>query len=71
MTARAQSLRIATRQSRLALWQAEYVAAKLREAHRELNVVLVPMTTQGDRIVDRSLAEVGGKNASLGEMVPF
>jgi hydroxymethylbilane synthase len=68
MTAGAQTLRIATRQSRLALWQAEYVAAKLREAHGELNVVLVPMTTQGDRIVDRSLAEVGGKGLFIKEL---
>lgn len=62
------NIRIATRQSRLALWQAEYVAAALREKHPELNVVLVPMTTQGDRIVDRSLAEVGGKGLFIKEL---
>jgi hydroxymethylbilane synthase len=62
------SIRIATRQSRLALWQAEYVAAALREKHPELDVVLVPMTTQGDRIVDRSLAEVGGKGLFIKEL---
>ncbi|MGH8241469.1 MAG: hydroxymethylbilane synthase, partial [Steroidobacteraceae bacterium] len=54
-------LRIATRQSRLALWQAQHVAGKLRAAHPGLAVELVPMTTQGDRIVDRSLTQVGGK----------
>jgi hydroxymethylbilane synthase len=61
-------LRIATRQSRLALWQAQYVAAKLREAHPALAVELVPMTTQGDRILDRSLAQVGGKGLFIKEL---
>jgi hydroxymethylbilane synthase len=61
-------LRIATRQSRLALWQAEHVAAKLRQAHPGLVVELVPMTTQGDRIVDRSLAQVGGKGLFIKEL---
>ena len=63
-----QVLRIATRQSRLALWQAEHVAARLREIHRELDVVLVPMTTQGDRVLDRALAEVGGKGLFIKEL---
>lgn len=61
-------LRIATRQSRLALWQAEHVAARLREAHPGLAVTLVPMTTQGDRILDRALAEVGGKGLFIKEL---
>ena len=61
-------LRIATRESRLALWQAEHVAAKLRSAHPQLSVVLVPMTTQGDRVQDRSLAEVGGKGLFIKEL---
>jgi hydroxymethylbilane synthase len=68
MTVIGSKLRIATRQSRLALWQAEHVAARLREAHRGLEVVLVPMTTQGDRILDRSLAEVGGKGLFIKEL---
>ena len=63
-----QTLRIATRESRLALWQAEHVAAKLRSAHPQLSVVLVPMTTQGDRVQDRSLAEVGGKGLFIKEL---
>src|SRR5512138_4035558 len=63
-----QVLRIATRQSRLALWQAEHVAARLREIHRELDVVLVPMSTQGDRVLDRALAEVGGKGLFVKEL---
>ena len=64
----ASQLRVATRQSRLALWQAQHVAAKLREAHPGLAVELVPMTTQGDRIVDRSLAQVGGKGLFIKEL---
>ncbi|HKS55226.1 MAG TPA: hydroxymethylbilane synthase [Steroidobacteraceae bacterium] len=64
----ASPLRIATRQSRLALWQAQHVAAKLREAHPGLAVELVPMTTQGDRILDRSLAQVGGKGLFIKEL---
>src|SRR5262245_4423661 len=62
------TLRIATRQSRLALWQAEHVAAALRAAHPGLNVVLVPMTTQGDRVLDRPLAQVGGKGLFIKEL---
>lgn len=62
------TLRIATRQSRLALWQAEHVAARLRAAHPDLEVVLVPMTTQGDRVLDRALAEVGGKGLFIKEL---
>jgi hydroxymethylbilane synthase len=61
-------LRIATRQSRLALWQAEHVAARLRTLHPQLDVVLVPLTTQGDRILDRPLAEVGGKGLFIKEL---
>jgi hydroxymethylbilane synthase len=62
------TLRIATRQSRLALWQAEHVAALLRAAHRGLKVELVPMTTQGDRILDRPLANIGGKGLFIKEL---
>ena len=50
------TLRIATRKSPLALWQTEHVAAGLREAHPQLDVVLVPMSTRGDDVLDRSLA---------------
>jgi hydroxymethylbilane synthase len=62
------ALRIATRQSRLALWQAQHVAAQLRAAHPGLAVELVPMTTQGDRVVDRPLAQVGGKGLFIKEL---
>jgi hydroxymethylbilane synthase len=61
-------LRIATRRSQLALWQAEYVAAALRQAHPDLGVELVPMSTQGDRIQDRSLAAIGGKGLFIKEL---
>ena len=62
------TLRIATRQSRLALWQAEHVAALLRAAHTGLAVEIVPMVTEGDRILDRALAEVGGKGLFIKEL---
>ncbi|MBL8264943.1 hydroxymethylbilane synthase [Steroidobacter sp.] len=62
------TLRIATRQSRLALWQAEHVATLLRTKHPGLTVELVPMTTQGDRILDRPLADIGGKGLFIKEL---
>ena len=61
-------LRIATRKSHLALWQAEHVAALLRAAHPGVAVELVPLVTQGDRIQDRSLAEIGGKGLFIKEL---
>jgi hydroxymethylbilane synthase len=62
------ALRIATRQSALALWQAEHVAARLRAAHAGLAVELVPMTTRGDQIIDRPLSDIGGKGLFLKEL---
>jgi hydroxymethylbilane synthase len=62
------TIRIATRESRLALWQAEHVATRLRQAHPELTVVLVPMTTTGDQVLDRTLAQVGGKGLFVKEL---
>ena len=61
-------LRIATRRSQLALWQAEHVAALLRRAHAGLETELVPIVTQGDRILDRSLASIGGKGLFIKEL---
>jgi hydroxymethylbilane synthase len=61
-------IRIATRQSALALWQAEHVAARLRLLQPDRKVELVPMTTRGDRILDRPLAEIGGKGLFLKEL---
>jgi len=63
-----QPLRIATRRSKLALWQAEHVAALLGAAHPDTPVDLVPMSTQGDRVLDRALAEVGGKGLFVKEL---
>jgi hydroxymethylbilane synthase len=62
------TLRIATRKSPLALWQAEHVATLLREAHAGLGVELVPISTKGDRIQDRSLAAIGGKGLFIKEL---
>ena len=62
------TLRIATRKSALALWQAEHVAALLRAAHPGLAVALVPLSTRGDEILDRPLATIGGKGLFLKEL---
>ena len=61
-------LRIATRKSPLALWQTEHVAARLRAAHPGLEVALVPLSTRGDEVLDRSLAAIGGKGLFLKEL---
>lgn len=63
-----QNIRIATRQSRLALWQTEYVADTLRRAHPGIEIEIIPMTTRGDEILDRSLAKVGGKGLFIKEL---
>ena len=62
------TLRIATRKSQLALWQAEYVRDMLRLHHPDLNVELVKMSTQGDKILDTPLAKVGGKGLFVKEL---
>lgn len=62
------TLRIATRKSPLALWQAEHVAAELRRAHPSLDVELVTMTTKGDKLLDAPLAKVGGKGLFIKEL---
>lgn len=61
-------LRIATRKSPLALWQSEHVADLLRAAHPGLEVALVPLSTRGDEVLDRSLAAIGGKGLFLKEL---
>src|SRR3984885_6824099 len=58
---------IATRESRLALWQAEHVRALLRERFGA-HVSILGMTTRGDQILDRSLAKVGGKGLFVKEL---
>ena len=62
------TVRIATRKSALALWQAEYVKAQLEHFHEGINVELVPMTTKGDIILDTPLAKVGGKGLFVKEL---
>ncbi|MDZ7925323.1 MAG: hydroxymethylbilane synthase [Marinagarivorans sp.] len=62
------TLRIATRTSPLALWQAEYVKARLEQLHPQLSVSLVPMISRGDKILDVPLAKVGGKGLFVKEL---
>ena len=62
------TLRIATRKSLLALWQAEYVKARLLELHPDLDVELVGLSTRGDKILDTPLAKVGGKGLFVKEL---
>ena len=62
------TLKIATRKSPLALWQAEYVRDMLLIHHPDLNVELVKMSTQGDKILDTPLAKVGGKGLFVKEL---
>jgi len=61
-------LRIATRKSALALWQAEHVANRLTDANPGLSVELVGMTTRGDRILHSPLAKIGGKGLFVKEL---
>ena len=61
-------LRIATRESRLALWQANRVREKILAKFPKLDVQLVPMTTEGDQRLDRSLADIGGKGLFIKEL---
>ncbi|GAA4887884.1 hydroxymethylbilane synthase [Ferrimonas pelagia] len=63
-----QEIRIATRKSPLAMWQAEHVKARLEQAHPGLTVVLVPMTTKGDIWLDTPLSKVGGKGLFVKEL---
>ncbi|WP_020207677.1 hydroxymethylbilane synthase [Gilvimarinus chinensis] len=62
------TVRIATRKSLLALWQAEYVKAELEKHHPGLVVELVPLTSRGDKILDVPLAKVGGKGLFVKEL---
>ncbi|WP_028107911.1 hydroxymethylbilane synthase [Ferrimonas futtsuensis] len=61
-------IRIATRKSPLAMWQAEFVKAELEKAHPGLEVILLPMSTKGDKILDTPLAKVGGKGLFVKEL---
>ncbi len=59
---------IATRESRLALWQAEHVRARLLALYPECEIELLGMTTRGDQILDRTLSQVGGKGLFVKEL---
>jgi hydroxymethylbilane synthase len=59
---------IATRRSRLALWQAEHVATLLKKFHPGLNVELLPLSTRGDELLDRRLDQAGGKGLFVKEL---
>ncbi|VXC98880.1 hydroxymethylbilane synthase [Pseudomonas sp. 9Ag] len=61
-------IRIATRKSALALWQAEYVKARLEAAHPHITVSLVPMVSRGDKLLDAPLAKIGGKGLFVKEL---
>lgn len=63
-----QRIRIATRKSALAVWQAEHVAARLRAACPDIEVELVKMVTRGDKLLDAPLAKVGGKGLFVKEL---
>ena len=62
------TLRIATRKSPLALWQAEHVRARLQAAWPDLQVELLRMSTQGDKLLDAPLAKIGGKGLFVKEL---
>jgi len=61
-------LKIATRQSPLAMWQAEFVKAQLQKHHPSIKVELVTFTTRGDKILDTSLSKIGGKGLFVKEL---
>jgi hydroxymethylbilane synthase len=61
-------LRIATRKSPLALWQAGHVRGRLLELHPGLEIELVTLSTQGDRVLDSPLAKIGGKGLFVKEL---
>ncbi len=68
MTTPRTELRIATRGSPLALWQAEHVKARLEALHPQLKVSLLTMKTRGDKLLDAPLAKVGGKGLFVKEL---
>lgn len=63
-----QRLRIATRKSPLALWQAHHVRQRLEALHPGLSIDLLPMSTRGDKILDTPLAKAGGKGLFVKEL---
>jgi hydroxymethylbilane synthase len=63
-----QLIRIATRKSALALWQSNFVKSQLLQHYPDLTVELIPMTTEGDRVLDLSLSKIGGKGLFVKEL---
>lgn len=63
-----QTIRIATRKSPLAMWQAEHVAAQLQQLYPGINVEIIGMSTKGDKILDSPLAKIGGKGLFVKEL---
>ena len=63
-----QTLRIATRKSPLAVWQAEHVATRLQQLYPELKIELIRIVTRGDKILDSPLAKIGGKGLFVKEL---
>ena len=61
-------LKIATRKSPLALWQAEFVKSRLQLLYPDLDIELVKMTTKGDKILNTPLSKIGGKNLFIKEL---
>jgi len=68
MNTQVKSVRIGTRKSPLALWQAEYVREQLLSLAPQLDIELIKLTTQGDKMLDTSLAKVGGKGLFIKEL---
>lgn len=62
------TLRIATRESPLAMWQAHYIKDELQAAHPDIKIDIIGMTTKGDQILDRALSKVGGKGLFMKEL---
>lgn len=62
------TLTIASRESRLALWQAEHIQIRLQNLYPDLTVNILPMTTQGDQILDKTLSKIGGKGLFVKEL---
>lgn len=63
-----ETLKIATRKSPLAIWQAEHVATELGRLYPQLRIVIIGMTTRGDKLLDAPLAKVGGKGLFVKEL---
>ena len=63
-----QKLTIASRESALAMWQAEHIQAKLQALYPSCTVDILGMTTQGDQILDKTLSKIGGKGLFIKEL---